>query len=248
MLPRPEPWCELLQLCADDCDPATHHMQKVLLFGMSHSLFPSGVSVTWTSAKRRTMQQLFGLLFTTRSSLGPVMLPPNLQQDLHDYNTRYPDNPLQQTFFSVASGGDRSRRNSRHSRPETTVMPPAVWPLNPANPVRDTRIAITVLVEWYSVYQASPGVSPWDSLFAATKGTDSACGGDMCHTRSTRLMKVLDKVHAAALQSGLSDAQSLLVARQVLHSHILGDIALTRDNLWYYTNNKERQTFLLPPP
>jgi hypothetical protein len=261
MLQRTEPWAELLQLCADNCDPTTHRMQQVLLFGMAHSLFPPGVTITTTTSRHRTVQQLFALQFTTRSCLGPETLPPNLGQDLQEYNSRHPLDPLERSFFATIPIAATERRNSRRAsgRLETPAIVPAVWPLDPAISVRDTRIVITILVEWYSTYQEAPAVAPWHSFFSSCSENGENSDSDVViteeqsnigrHTRSTRLMKVLDRVHGAALATGLTDTEALVLARKVLHLHIIGDIALTQDDRWYYTlsNGRDRQTFLLPP-
>lgn len=231
-------WAELVYRCADDCDPATHPLQQVLLRNMANGIFPIGVQVVAT-IRPQTSCELFCLHFTPKAHLGPECLPPNLMADTAAYTGKF---PLVYSFFPKICAGDRGRKNS--GRQTGSTASPSVYPLDPCAPVRDTRIAITVLTEWYCAYQAASPMTPWGKILHRSVSPFN----EERHTRNTRLMRVLDNVHSTALREGNTDAAAVSLARRVLHLHTLGDIALAPNDQWFYTGTpaKDRQPQLLP--
>lgn len=230
------PWAELLHQCADDCDPETHALQKVLLQNMASSIFPIGMQVSCMTRK----QAPFGIYFTPRAHLGPECLPPNLEADVAAYTGTF---PLLFTFFPKIYATDRGGGRKTSGRQGTSPASPPVYPLDPGAPVRDVRIAITVLTEWYCAYQGASSMTPWAKILHKATPTLN----EEKHTRNTRLMRVLEKVYNTALEAGNTDAAALMMARRVLHLHTLGDITLAPNDHWYYTATavKDRQPQLL---
>lgn len=242
-------WKDILALCADDCDQQNHPIQRLLLSNMVDGIFPVGMSVS----KPKTPGGFFLLVFRTRVSISPETLPANLQPDLLEYrNAGF--RPL--LCYELFPRNCEDKPQHRKARSSASVPPTNVtFPLDPAASVRSTRIAISILTEWYCGYQGLMG--PWQQILSqpaiipiTEEATTTHEGGSGAHegrhTRSTRLMRVLDRVYATARDEGQSDASALAAARRVLHLHTLGDIALENDQ-WYYTaNGRERNLLTLP--
>ena len=284
---QPEPWAELLRLCAEDCDQFTHSIQRMLLFNMSCGIFPVGISVLTAHVDdNNAISDKYVLQFTPRAAPPPsTALPSNLAQDLNDYNLNHPDAPLKPSFLTTppqvekrkhTSGGRSTHAskctNDTESGTNTTLS--NRWSLNPKIPAHEHRVVITILTEWYNAYQSSINMAPWHAYFLSmcdaptvivpdpevesiadiedTASVDHLASSTPTpgrHTRNTRFMKVLDCVYHAAMGTGEGEAAALSLTRQVMHLHTLGDIALSGDDGWYYTNSgKDRIVYVLPPP
>ena len=282
-----EPWAELFQLCAEDCDQFTHSTQRVFLFNMSRGIFPAGISVITSHVDDNSViGDKYVLQFTPRTAPPPsTTLPWNLAQDLNHYNLNHAHAPLKPSFFTAApqvekrknNSGSRSTHTSKcssdtESGTNTTLS--NRWSLNPKIPTHEHRVVITILAEWYCAYQSSTTMAPWHAYFFSMCDAPTVIAPDPevettadieetasvdhqassipipgRHTRNTRLMKVLDCVHHAAMGTGEGEAAALSLTRQIMHLHTLGDITLSGDDGWYYTNSgKDRIVYVLPPP